>query len=285
MGDTPFEPRFDPKSESRPDFPWVLLGSNLTPYRFRMVQRGFAIEATTPAERAQGLARDAEGAGYASIWSNDLPHADGLSLALTMGSVTSSIDTGVGVIPLDRRPPADIESALHGADLARLVLGIGAGFSEHPLAIVKGGVGELRAKVRPARLAIAAMGPQMCRLAGRLGDMVLLNWMTPERIAWARRLIDDGARDRSEKPRIAAYVRVAAGPGAEELLREAESHYRQMPHYARHFDAMGAEPGRVGISHDHANAIKAYEAVLDDVMIRPLGPNIEEILQLMSPSS
>ncbi|MEA2433396.1 MAG: hypothetical protein QOG54_853 [Actinomycetota bacterium] len=130
---------------------------------------------------------------------------------------------------------------------------------------------------------MAAMGPKMCRLAGELGDVVLLNWMTPERIAWARLQIEEGARARNVVPRIAAYVRVAAGAGANDELFEAESHYRQLPHYARHFDAMGAAPGTVGITSDHVERIRDYEAVLDETIVRPLG-DVAEILDLMAPS-
>jgi alkanesulfonate monooxygenase SsuD/methylene tetrahydromethanopterin reductase-like flavin-dependent oxidoreductase (luciferase family) len=245
--------------------------------------RGFALEATTPPEGAVEIALKAEEAGYASMWSNDLPHADGVRLALAIVASTSSIDVGVGVIALDRRPPPEVEKAIETADRARLILGVGAGFSERPLDVVRNGVAELRERIPSVRIAIAAMGPKMCQLGGGLGDVILLNWMTPERISWARALIERGAEGRDVMPRVAAYVRIAIGPSAAAELLEAENHYRQMPHYARHFEAMGAEPGRVGIVENHTASIKAYEAVLDDVIIRPLGDNPEQVLELMAP--
>ena len=58
---------------------------------------------------------------------------------------------------------------------------------------------------------LAALGPQMLRLAGETADGVLLNWATPERIAVSRSAIDAGAaragRDRGAVP-MTMYIRV-----------------------------------------------------------------------------
>src|ERR1700722_6437225 len=45
----------------------------------------------------------------------------------------------------------------------------------------------------PAPFYLAALGPQMRRLAGKTADGVLLNWATPERIAASRARVDEGA--------------------------------------------------------------------------------------------
>jgi alkanesulfonate monooxygenase SsuD/methylene tetrahydromethanopterin reductase-like flavin-dependent oxidoreductase (luciferase family) len=45
----------------------------------------------------------------------------------------------------------------------------------------------------PAPVYLAALGPQMLRLAGETADGVLLNWATPERIAASRQAVDEGA--------------------------------------------------------------------------------------------
>lgn len=45
----------------------------------------------------------------------------------------------------------------------------------------------------PAPVYLAALGPQMLRLAGESADGALLNWATPERISASRELIDAGA--------------------------------------------------------------------------------------------
>ena len=49
------------------------------------------------------------------------------------------------------------------------------------------------AGLTPAPVYLAALGPQMLRLAGEIADGVLLNWATPERIAVSREQIDAGA--------------------------------------------------------------------------------------------
>jgi alkanesulfonate monooxygenase SsuD/methylene tetrahydromethanopterin reductase-like flavin-dependent oxidoreductase (luciferase family) len=53
----------------------------------------------------------------------------------------------------------------------------------------------------PAPVYLAALGPQMLRLAGEVADGALLNWATPERIAISREQIDAGG------------ARAARGPG------------------------------------------------------------------------
>jgi alkanesulfonate monooxygenase SsuD/methylene tetrahydromethanopterin reductase-like flavin-dependent oxidoreductase (luciferase family) len=63
----------------------------------------------------------------------------------------------------------------------------------------------------PAPVYLAALGPQMLRLAGEVADGALLNWATPERIALSRDLIDEGAaragREAGSVP-MTMYIRV-----------------------------------------------------------------------------
>jgi alkanesulfonate monooxygenase SsuD/methylene tetrahydromethanopterin reductase-like flavin-dependent oxidoreductase (luciferase family) len=63
----------------------------------------------------------------------------------------------------------------------------------------------------PAPVYLAALGPQMLRLAGEVADGVLLNWATPERIAVSREQVDAGAaragRDPGTVP-MTMYIRV-----------------------------------------------------------------------------
>jgi alkanesulfonate monooxygenase SsuD/methylene tetrahydromethanopterin reductase-like flavin-dependent oxidoreductase (luciferase family) len=49
------------------------------------------------------------------------------------------------------------------------------------------------ANLPAAPVYLAALGPQMLRLAGEVADGVLLNWATPERIAASRERVDAGA--------------------------------------------------------------------------------------------
>ena len=63
----------------------------------------------------------------------------------------------------------------------------------------------------PAPVYLAALGPQMLRLAGEAADGVLLNWATQERIAVSRERVDAGAaragREAGQVP-MTMYIRV-----------------------------------------------------------------------------
>jgi alkanesulfonate monooxygenase SsuD/methylene tetrahydromethanopterin reductase-like flavin-dependent oxidoreductase (luciferase family) len=63
----------------------------------------------------------------------------------------------------------------------------------------------------PAPVYLAALGPQMLRLAGETADGALLNWATPERIALSRAQIDAGAARTGRGPGtvpMTMYIRV-----------------------------------------------------------------------------
>jgi alkanesulfonate monooxygenase SsuD/methylene tetrahydromethanopterin reductase-like flavin-dependent oxidoreductase (luciferase family) len=58
---------------------------------------------------------------------------------------------------------------------------------------------------------LAALGPQMLRLAGETADGVLLNWATPERIAFSRAETDAGSARAGREPGsvpLSMYIRV-----------------------------------------------------------------------------
>src|SRR5437762_2927102 len=149
--------------------------------------QGFALFAGVAPEIIRASAREAEGLGYTSFWVNHPGATDGLvSLALA-ATETRRIELGIGVIPLHTRGPDSIVQGVraNGLPLDRLLLGVG---SANPGALkrVRDGVAALRPKLA-ARLVVAALGPQMCRVAGEVGDGVLFNWLTPEH---ARRSAD-----------------------------------------------------------------------------------------------
>ncbi len=99
------------------------------------------------------------------------------------------LEVGVAVLALDRHTPADIaaRSSRRSGSIRRVCgLGIGAGFTKRPLGVVREGLAAVRAAVPgETRVAVAAMGPKMCALAGAEADGVFLNWMTPEKVCGA----------------------------------------------------------------------------------------------------
>jgi alkanesulfonate monooxygenase SsuD/methylene tetrahydromethanopterin reductase-like flavin-dependent oxidoreductase (luciferase family) len=242
--------------------------------------RGFGVAAGLDREVAAELARLCEGLGYRSMWSNDHPGASGLKTASAFHESAPALEVGVAVLALDRHRPNAIAAKAdeEGLDPGRLWIGIGAGFTKTPLGVVREGLTELRAVLpASARIAVAAMGPKMCALAGAEADGVFLNWMTPERAAWARDHVREGAQQagREETPRIFGYVRVAVGDDAAERLLKEESFYRQLHHgYIQHFESLGAEPGTVGIAARDPNAVgeqlAAYAEPIDHIVVRVL---------------
>ena len=148
------------------------------------------------------------------------------------------------------------------------------------------GLAELRTALpATARIAVAAMGPKMCALAGAEADGVFLNWMTPEGAAWARDRVREGAEraGREVPPPIFGYVRVAVGEDAEERLLKEESFYRQLHQgYIQHFESLGAEPGTVGVaardSETVGKGLAAYADSIDHVVVRALASaNIDSL--------
>jgi alkanesulfonate monooxygenase SsuD/methylene tetrahydromethanopterin reductase-like flavin-dependent oxidoreductase (luciferase family) len=213
------------------------------------------------------------------MWSNDHPGASGLETAAEFGARSGELELGVAVLPLDRHQPAAIGSQVAelGLDPVRLWLGIGAGFTKRPLGVVRDGLRAVREQLEPgARIAVAAMGPKMCALAGASADAAFLNWMTPDKANWARERVHEGAAEAGrEPPPIFAYVRVAVGPDAGERLLKEESFYRQLHQgYIQHFDALGREPGTVGIAAAGASEVpgelERYEEAIDHIVVRAL---------------
>ena len=211
---------------------------------------------------------------------------------------TERIRVGIGAVPCDRRPARDVAREVAAADLPldRLVLVVGSGASSS-LAAVRAAVAELRAGLGPIiALGVAAMGERMCRLGGEIADLVLLNWMSPERIRWARRQVRKGAEHRQDglrhpEPEVASYIRVAIGQRAARCMEGEAARYAAMPQYARNFKAMGlASVGIVAPDPGQApGLLQPYLEVLDEAVVRPIvklppsrSPDFEEIFETLS---
>lgn len=253
-----------------------------------MADRGFGVAAGLDPEVAAELARRCEKLDYGSLWSNDHPGSSGLETAAVFHEAAPALEVGVAVLALDRHDPESVAAKAdeEGLDPGRLWIGIGAGFTKRPLQVVREGLKQLRAVLpASARIAVAAMGPKMCALAGAEADGVFLNWPTPEWAAWARERVREGAREagREMMPAIFSYVRVAVGDDAAERLLKEESFYRQLHQgYIRHFETIAAEPGTVGIAARNPADVPAllapYEEAIDYVVVRALASaNVEDL--------
>lgn len=251
--------------------------------------RGFGIAAAVSHDVTRQVAQEAERLGYSSFWANDTPGADGLAALAAAAEVTSAIKLGVGVIPLDRRPgesiAADVEQL--GLPHGRLLLGVGSGGDPKGLDRVRAGVDVLHSRVS-ARVIVAALGPNMCALAGEVADGVLFNWLTPEFAERSGRWVLDAAEQAVRpRPSLMAYVRCALVPDAEARLRDESSRYSRIGKYGDHFRRMGTSAYDTCVSGPDAEALQAgiarHERVLDETVVRAItrDDSAESILTLL----
>jgi alkanesulfonate monooxygenase SsuD/methylene tetrahydromethanopterin reductase-like flavin-dependent oxidoreductase (luciferase family) len=240
-------------------------------------ERAFGVAAGLDPEVAAPLAARCQELGYASMWSNDHPGANGLDTLAAFAEGADSLDLGVAVMALDRHEPPEINERIEslGLDRGRLWLGVGAGFSKRPLTRMRDALPSLRDAIPGVRLVLAAMGPKMSALAGRGYDGAFLNWMTPEFAAGARESVHSGASEAGrEAPPVLGYVRTAIGDDAKERLAKEEAFYRDLHDgYRRQFARLDQPVGTVGVAAPAAETadseLERYDA-LDVVVVRAL---------------
>jgi alkanesulfonate monooxygenase SsuD/methylene tetrahydromethanopterin reductase-like flavin-dependent oxidoreductase (luciferase family) len=235
---------------------------------------GFGVESTLPSTMIGELARAAEAAGYCRFWTNDTPDGDGLAALRVAADATDSIGLGVGLLPLDRVPPATIVERVSQLDLpvGRLTVGVGAGAAPGGLARVRGAVPAV-AEGTAAAVVVGALGPRMCRLAGAIADGVLLDWPTPRSAAAAREHIAGGARSAGRAAlSVAGYVFTALGSAGARQLRVEAAHYAAVPAYAAHFARAGSTASDAAVHADTPLRLRerlaVFDAVLDEVVVR-----------------
>ncbi|MEY2397661.1 MAG: hypothetical protein QOJ00_835 [Actinomycetota bacterium] len=173
----------------------------------------------TKVERLQSDARWADEAGFASLWIPQIPDDfDALTAATVAGSVTTRIEIGTAVVPVQpRHPIALAQQALSTQAVLQGRLALGLGVSHHwviedmlglpydrPAATMRAYLDVLDAAlagpgtvdvenhlfrvhnpiditdVTPTPVLIAALGPVMLKLAGERTDGTIL-WLADER--------------------------------------------------------------------------------------------------------
>ena len=237
--------------------------------------RGFGVAGSLPLDLIRVIVRDAEAAGYTTLWVNDVPRGDGLAALAVAAAVTSRISLAVGVIALDRRPASSIIADLSRLNLPndRLVLGVGAGSSPGGLDRVRAGVNAIKAETS-SRVVVGALGPRMVDLAATVADGVLLNWLTPD---WARQSAraagHASARAGRPAPFVAGYVRTALGAAAQTRLADEAARYERFPSYAAHFGRMGVsafDTAVVGSSTEEIRTRLDQYAEFDELVVRAI---------------
>lgn len=286
------------------------------------------------------LTRLGEELGYAALFLPEIVARDGFAALAALAGETRDLLLGTGVLPMRSRTP--LLTAMGAATVqersgGRLVLGLGTGSAGRgALDELRRTVGDVRSLLRGERVGgqaslallpgaevpvwISAMGPRAFRLAGEVADGALLNWCTPERVAFARAEVARGAEAAGRDPRsvtMAVYVRSWVGQDAGaaiDVLKAAAGEYAGYPAYARQFEqlGMGAEASsaaaavRAGRPEDapdvlvHAftafgdrapERLDAYrQAGADLVLVYPVAvgdpaPSIEATLRALAPGS
>ncbi len=170
--------------------------------------RGYGVAAGLDPDVATPLAARCEELGYTSMWANDHPAASGLETLAAFADGSAAMQLGVGVLAIDRHQPVTINEKIEelGLDRSRLLIGVGAGFSEKPLTAMREAHDALREAIPGVKLVLAAMGPKMCALAGSSYDGAFFNWVTPEYAADARGNVEAGAAEAGRPaPRVYGY--------------------------------------------------------------------------------
>jgi probable F420-dependent oxidoreductase len=285
------------------------------------------IEGFSLSELAE-VAREAERLGFTDAWSFEVDGVDAFSPLAVIGLATT-MRIGTAIANVYTRGPATLASSAAGlADLApgRFVLGIGAGsqpiveawngglfrrpatrvremarFLRAALAgervVFKGetftvdGFRLTKPPVRPVPIYIAALREGMLRVAGEVGDGVILNWLSPDDVPRSVGVVRAAAERAGRDP---AAIEVTArlfvnldppGPESDLVVRRHIAGYLNVPVY-RAFqqwlgrsDALGPmwsawEAG------DRRGAVAAIpERVIEDLMPRGPLPHLKARLQ------
>ena len=227
------------------------------------------LAAAAGADVASHVAPAMEAAGFHALWVNDTPGHDALEVLAAAARTTEHLVLATGVIPVDRRPPAQILDRVAALDLPaeRLVLGIGSGArAPGALARVQDAAAVLRAATA-ARIVVGALGPKMRGVGVQASDGVLLSWLTPD---LAERQAAE-AHDVAPATHVALYVRAALDPAAVPRLEDESGRYAGYPAYAANFARLGITAAQTTIGPaDAATRFAAYRAAVDEVVLRAI---------------
>jgi 5,10-methylenetetrahydromethanopterin reductase len=233
-------------------------------------RRAVAIRDPLPWRDLVEVVQTAEQTGYEALFVPESTGREAFSTFAGLAGHTDALRLGTGVVTIVARrvqTTAMAAATVHEISGGRLILGLGTGPVE-PGALdrLRGFVALLRAALAgeevqtpegdrfrlaldpgkgPIPIWIAALNPKAMRLAGEVADGVILNWCPPERVAFARERIREGANAARRDPAsvtVAVYVRACVGqePGAAmAALAAMAAQYASYPAYRRQFEAVG----------------------------------------------
>lgn len=246
----------------------------------------------------QEVAAAVEGAGLASLWTNEARGRDALLVCQAWAAATTRLEVGVGVVPLWTRSPAQLAMAaatLQEASAGRFLLGIGVSHpatmgpwhgaeyrrpltaardllsildqaasgepTAHDGAVLRSRRFRLELSPLPAppRRYLAAMGPRMLALAGSRAEGVLLNWAGPDEVARAGASVRRAAAEAEREPSEVEVATYVRFAVDADRERARAALAREIGRYAA-LPAYAAHLERQG----HATAVAAVKAAYRD---------------------
>ncbi|MCS5575557.1 MAG: LLM class flavin-dependent oxidoreductase [Pseudomonadales bacterium] len=224
------------------------------------------------------IAQSAQSLGYQSIWTVEATGTDAMTLLGAAGQAAPSIGLATGIVPVQLRTPAltamtaatlqalnpDSEVLLGvGVSAPGILRAHGVDMTDKPIGLMREYVTLLRECLsresvtfdgdhfsvkrfqlgvrlgeRKPKIIMAALNPQMLKLAGELADGVLLNYVPSSHVAASVETVRQGGN-----AKIYAYIHAAVGQ-LEERIRSARRdlfNYAMANGYARMFREAGFE--------------------------------------------
>ncbi len=261
------------------------------------------------------LAREAERLGYTDAWSFEVDGVDAFAPLAVVGMATR-LRLGTAIANVFTRGPGTLAITAAGlAEIApgRFCLGIGAGSSviveawngarfakpatrvrEMATFLRQALAGERvvfagqtfqvdgfrlsRPPAAPVPIHVAALRPGMLRVAGEVGDGVILNWLAPDDVATCVKVARDAAAAAGRDP---AAIEVSArlfihidppGPAAEQVARRHIAAYLNVPVYRAYHEWLGRTGALAGMwaaweRGDRKGALAAIPSDVVDALI------------------
>ena len=239
--------------------------------------------AQLPMDAIPGLAQLAETHGFDCAWGGEANNKDPTVMLSAIAAVTKRLKVGSAVYHILGRTPATLALQAAGLDelsAGRFLLGIGSSNPtiakwhgqnmDHPLGRVEEYVDIVRAAMRGEKLSfsgkffsaqnfkmafkpsgrvipiyLAAFGPKMTRLAGRISDGVLINMANPTEIRRIAEEVKAGAKEVGKDPaamEIICKIRCSIAQTydiARDALSHALTYYALADYYRELLGRMG----------------------------------------------
>ena len=241
---------------------------------------------------AVDLCARAEQLGYTDVWSAEVGAVDAFTPLAAIATKTERVRLGTALVPVFNRPPAltamsaaGLQQLSHG----RFVLGIGLSSPaivgqwmglefdgrvkriEEYVEVLRDAlagkkvaykgetvrVENFRLQVDPGApvpIHVGALGPEMCRLAGRMADGVLLYFFTPDGVRRALEHVTEGAKEAGRDPGdLDVFLRLPVAVDEPEetarfMARRMLTGYAIVPAYNASLRRQGFEEEATGIA-------------------------------------